>query len=43
MDNKYSLIWSADFHGLTLHVSHLKIFVPVNKCFAAALESLECF
>lgn len=41
MDSKYALICSMDFHELTLHTTQLKIFVPVNKCFAAAYEVLE--
>lgn len=41
MDSKYALIRSMDFHELTLHTAQLKIFVPVNKRFAAAYEVLE--
>lgn len=43
MDSKYSLIWSTDFHELTLQISQLEIFVPASKCLAAALKSLKCF
>lgn len=43
MGSKYSLICSMDFHELTLHTAQLKIFVPVNKYFAAAYEVLEVF
>lgn len=41
MDSKYFLICHVDFHELTLHTAQLKIFLPVNKCFAAAYEVLE--
>lgn len=41
--SKYSLICSMDFRELTLHTVQLKIFVPVDKCFAAAYEVFEVF